>query len=147
METAAFLGFDYGTKSIGVAVGSTQSGLAQALTTVRSIRGDPDWAHISRLIEEWKPQALVVGLPRNMDDSDNEMTQAAQRFGDHLGDRYNLPVHMVDERLTTVAAKTSLADSGMPGRPHKSELDRLAAKSILQAFFDERSTTDVERGR
>lgn len=142
-----FLGFDYGAKFIGVAVGSAHSGLAQDLTTVATSSSGPDWTHISRLIEEWKPQALVVGLPLNMDDSPNAMTCAAQQFGNRLGDRYNLPVHMVDERLTTAAAKTSLAESGVPPRHHKSKLDRLAAKVILQTFLDERSRSGLERGR
>jgi putative holliday junction resolvase len=135
-----FLGFDYGKIAIGVAVGSTQSGLAQDLATVKANTAGPDWDHISRLIQEWQPQALVVGLPMNMDDSANRMTQAAQQFGNRLSDRYNLPVHMVDERLTTIAARNALTERGVPARRHKTKLDRLAAKAILQAFLDERST-------
>lgn len=145
MPAVTLLGFDYGEKSIGIAVGSTQSGLAQDLTTVKVSTGGPDWNHISRLIHEWQPQALVVGLPLNMDDSENPMTRAAQRFGNRLGDRYNLPVHMVDERLTTVAAKNSLAESGVSLRRSKSKLDRLAAQAILQTFLDDRSRTSIER--
>jgi putative Holliday junction resolvase len=147
MTSATFLAFDYGTKAIGVAVGSTHSGLAQDLATVHAGRHGPDWEHIARLIAEWQPQALIVGLPKNMDDSDNAMTEAARQFGNHLHARYNLPVHMVDERLTTVAAKTSLTESGVPLRRQKSKLDRLAAKSILQSFLDEHSRTELERGR
>lgn len=147
MTSTTFLAFDYGTKAIGVAVGSTHTGLAQDLATVRATRHGPDWGHIARLIAEWQPQAIVVGLPKNMDDSDNVMTEAARRFGNQLRDRYNLPLHMVDERLTTVAAKTSLAESGVPPRRQKSKLDRLAAKSILQSFLDEYSRTGLERGR
>jgi putative Holliday junction resolvase len=137
MKAATLLAFDYGTGAIGVAVGSTHSGLAQDLATVRSGSRGPDWEHISRLIEEWRPQALVVGLPKNMDDSDNPMTYAAQRFADMLVERYRLDVHMVDERLTTVAAKNTLAESGVPSRRHKAMLDRFAAKAILQTFLDE----------
>lgn len=137
MKAATLLAFDYGTDAIGVAVGSTHSGLAQDLATVRSGSRGPDWEHITRLIEEWQPQALVVGLPRNMDDSDNPMTHAARRFADLLTERYHLAVHMVDERLTTVAAKNTLVESGVPGRRHKAMLDRLAAKAILQTFLDE----------
>ncbi|MFQ5994772.1 MAG: Holliday junction resolvase RuvX [Acidiferrobacterales bacterium] len=142
MPAATYLGFDYGEKTIGVAVGSTQSGLAQDIATVRGGENGPDWAQISRLIEEWKPHGLVVGLPKNMDDSVNRMTRAAERFGNRLGDRYNLPVYMVDERLTTVTAKASLAESGVPTRRHKPMLDRLAARAILQTFLDERSSQE-----
>lgn len=141
------LAFDYGTDAIGVAVGGTHSGLAQDLATVRSGGRGPDWEHISRLIEEWQPQALVVGLPKNMDDSDNPMTHAAQQFGNLLAERYHLAVHMVDERLTTVAAKNSLTESGVPRRRHKAMLDRLAARAILQTFLDEHYRELTGRGR
>lgn len=142
---STFLGFDYGEKSIGVAVGSTHSGQAQDLATVRVGPTGPDWQHISRLIQEWKPQALVVGLPLNMDDTENAMTGAAQRFGVRLRDRYNLPIHMMDERLTTVAAKNRLVESGVPPRRFRSKLDRLAAQAILQSFLDESSRSVLER--
>lgn len=141
---STFLGFDYGERSIGVAVGGTHSGQAQDLATVRAGAAGPDWQHISRLIDEWRPTALVVGLPLNMDDTENPMTRAAQQFGITLGDRYNLPVHMMDERLTTVAAKNRLAESGVPPRRFKYKLDRLAAQAILQTFLDESSRSSLE---
>jgi len=134
---STFLAFDYGEKYIGVAAGSRHSRQAQALTTLRGSAKNPDWVRISRLIEEWRPDALVVGLPLNMDGSDNPMTQAARAFGQRLQDRYNLPVHMVDERLSTLAARDILNEAGVPMRRHKSHLDRLAAQTILQAFLNE----------
>ena len=134
---ATFLAFDYGEKYIGVAAGSRHSRQAQALTTLRGSAKNPNWVGISRLIEEWRPDALVVGLPLNMDGSDNPMTQAARAFGQRLQDRYNLPVHMVDERLSTLAARDILNEAGVPMRRHKSHLDRLAAQTILQAFLNE----------
>ncbi len=132
-----YLGFDYGTKHVGVAVGGSASGLAEGLETVAVHGREPDWHRISRLISEWRPHALVVGLPLNMDDSDNAMTRAARRFGQRLRDRYNLPVHMVDERLTTRVATDLLIEAGIPYRRRKARLDRLAARTILQAFLDE----------
>ncbi len=136
MKILTYLGFDYGEKYIGVAVGRRPAGLAQALDTVAVRNRTPDWTHISRLIEEWKPDALIVGLPLNMDDSENPMTIAAKKFGNQLKGRYNLPVHRVDERLTTIAAKNILLEAGVPLKRHKSKLDKLAAQTILQAFFD-----------
>ncbi|MDA8420085.1 MAG: Holliday junction resolvase RuvX [Pseudomonadota bacterium] len=141
MTANTYLGFDFGKKHIGVAVGGTASRLAQAIATVTARNELPDWDHISRLIEEWRPGALVVGLPLNMDDSENDMTRAAKKFGNRLRARYNLPVHMVDERLTSVAAKNVLKEAGVPARRHKSRLDRLAAQTILQAFLDEQAGT------
>lgn len=137
MKVKTYLGFDFGKKHIGVAVGRSASRLAQALDTVAAVNEHPDWIHITRLIEEWRPCALVVGLPLNMDDSENDMTRAAKKFGNRLRSRYNLPVHMVDERLTSVTAKNVLVEAGIPSKRHKSKLDRLAAQTILQAFLDE----------
>ena len=134
---ATFLAFDYGEKYIGVAAGSRHSRQAQALTTLRGSAKNPDWVGISRLIEEWRPDALVVGLPLNMDGSDNPMTRAARAFGQRLQDRYNLPVHMVDERLSTLAARDILNEAGVPMRRHKARLDQLAAQTILQAFLND----------
>lgn len=137
MKVRTYLGFDFGKKNIGVAVGRAESKLAQAIDTVAAHNHRPDWEHITRLIEEWRPCALVVGLPLNMDDSENEMTRAAKRFGNRLHGRYNLPVHMVDERLTSVIARNTLVEAGIPVKRHKLKLDKLAAQTILQAFLDE----------
>jgi putative pre-16S rRNA nuclease len=134
---ATFLAFDYGEKYIGAAVGSRHSRQAEALTTLRGSVKNPDWVGISRLIEEWKPDALVVGLPLNMDGSANPMTRSARAFGQRLQDRYNLPVHMVDERLSTLAAREILNEAGVPMRRHKSRLDQVAAQTILQSFLNE----------
>lgn len=132
-----YLAFDYGEKYIGVAVGSSLSRQAEPVTTLRGSAKNPDWVRISRLIAEWQPQALVVGLPLNMDGSDNLMTRAARAFGQRLKERYNLPVHMVDERLSTLAARDILNEAGVPMRRHKTRLDQVAAQTILQAFLNE----------
>ena len=132
-----YLAFDYGEKYIGVAVGSRHSRLAEPLTTLRGSAKNPDWVRVSQLIEEWRPDALVVGLPLNMDGSDNPMTRAARAFGQRLKDRYNLPVHMVDERLSTLVARDTLNEAGVTMRRHKSRLDKVAAQTILQAFLNE----------
>jgi putative Holliday junction resolvase len=139
MKGRTFLGFDYGERIIGIAVGSTHSGLAEPLGAVAGGK-NTDWGRITRLVEEWRPDALVVGLPLNMDGSPNEMTDAARAFGNRLEARYNLPVHMVDERLTTREAKGVLYAAGIPGRRHKRRLDRLAAQAILQAFLHEEAS-------
>jgi putative Holliday junction resolvase len=136
-KAATFLAFDYGEKYIGVAVGSRHTRQAEPLTTLRGSAKNPDWVRISRLIEEWHPDALVVGLPLNMDGSTNPMTRAARAFGQRLQDRYNLPVHMVDERLSTLAAREILNEAGVPMRRHKARLDKVAAQTILQAFLNE----------
>ena len=136
-ETRTYLAFDYGEKYIGVAVGSSHSRRAEPVTTLRGSAKNPDWVGISKLMEEWRPHTLVVGLPLNMDGSANPMTRAARKFGQRLKERYNLPVHMVDERLSTLAARDILNEAGVPMRRHKSRLDQAAAQTILQAFLNE----------
>ncbi len=137
MTANTFLAFDYGEKYIGVATGSRHSRQAEAVTTLRGSAKNPDWVRISKLIDDWRPDALVVGLPLNMDGSDNPMTRAARAFGQRLKDRYNLPIHMVDERLSTQIARDVLNEAGVPMRRHKSRLDQVAAQTILQAFLNE----------
>lgn len=137
MGAGTFLGFDYGTKHLGIAVGSTTSGQATPLVSVAVRQGVPDWQVVDRLVREWQPQALVVGLPLNMDDTENEMTRAARRFGHRLRARYNLPVQWVDERLTSVDAKNALVEARVPWKQRRAQVDKLAAQNILQAYLDE----------
>jgi putative Holliday junction resolvase len=146
VSARVFLGFDYGSKFIGVAVGSTQSGAAQPLATVRvSANREPDWVAIARLVAEWRPHALVLGLPLNMDGTEQTMTRAARAFGERLRERYNLPLHMVDERLTTRVAKDQLYAAGVAGTRHKSRLDMVAAQTILQSFLDTQAKSAQEK--
>lgn len=137
MTRGTFLGFDFGKRHTGVAVGSRTSGAAQPLALLTARAGEPDWTEIGRLIAEWQPEALIVGQPLNMDGSPNPMTRAARAFGDALKARYNLPVFMVDERLSTRAATDMLLDAGVPLKRHKRQIDKRAAQTILQAFLDD----------
>jgi putative Holliday junction resolvase len=134
---STYLAFDFGTKRIGVAVGRSRSGHADALETVAVRHGQPDWRHIGRLVEEWQPDALVVGLPLNMDDTENEITPLARRFGNQLHGRYNLTVHMVDERLTTRAAYDDMVAAGLREHRRRETADRFAARHILQTFLND----------
>lgn len=135
MSTAnTFLGFDYGRKRIGIAVGQDITCSANPVTTLNAKNGKPDWASINQLIKEWEPQALVVGLPLNLDGSEHTITKAAQRFGNQLHGRYNLPVHMVDERLTSVEAKHWVSRQGASFQ--KDDIDKYAAKLILEAWLN-----------
>lgn len=126
------LGFDFGSKRIGVAVGQELTGTASALETLNCPDGGPDWNGISRLIEAWQPDALVLGLPFNLDGSEHETTRLARRFGNRLTGRYNLPVFTIDERLSSVEAERLL---GEQGHFDKEEVDKLAAQIILESWL------------
>lgn len=129
------LGFDFGTRRIGVAIGQELTGTARSLTTLNSRDGGPDWGAISRLIEEWQPDALVVGIPYHMDGSEMELTRLATRFGNRLQGRYNLPLFTVDERLTSAEAEAQLREEG--GRFGKGDVDQMSAQLILQSWLDQ----------
>ena len=137
-----FLGFDFGKRRIGVAVGQVVTATTSPLETVRANDGKPDWAAITRLIEDWRADALVVGLPLHMDGSDQEMTLAARRFANQLEGRYHLPVFLADERLSSVGAEQILQEpvSGKRRNPRQQAavLDQVAAQLILTTFFSQR---------
>lgn len=130
------LGFDYGRKRIGVAIGQALTGTATPLTTVRCPRERPDWQVITRLIETWHPDALVVGEPSAPPGVAQPIAQAAKRFGNQLRGRYGLPVYWVDERLSSYAAERVLqADSRYNGEA----VDSVAAGIILQTWLSQQS--------
>lgn len=127
------LGFDYGQKRIGIAVGQGVTRTATALCTVTYSDGTPDWQRITGLVREWRPQALVVGLPCHADGSDSDMTHAARKFARQLEARYGLPVHTMDERLSSHAAG-ELLQRESPGAA--GGIDAIAARIILQDWLD-----------
>ena len=131
------LAFDFGTRSIGVAVGNTVLRVARPLTTIVGEANASRFNAIDTLVAEWSPDRLVVGKPLDEDGSAIEMTARADRFARQLASRFKLPVARVDERFTTRAAATALTDAGVRGRARTAALDEVAAQLILQAWFDE----------
>ncbi len=135
MSNQVLLGFDYGERRIGVAVGQTLTASANPLTTVAARDGKPDWDQIGKLIDEWQPDALVVGLPLRSNGEASETTAAAQRFARRLEGRYKRPVHLMDERLSSHAAESALKQQGK--RPSKQDIDPVAAQIILQNWLEQ----------
>lgn len=130
------LGFDFGMRQIGVAVGQEITRSASPLTTLKAHDGKPNWDQIAQLIKQWRPDLLIVGLPLNMDQSEQPLTVAARRFGNRLRGRYGLAVEWVDERLSTIEARERLhLKSPFSGR-HQA-LDQVAAQCILQTWLSE----------
>lgn len=128
-DAATLLAFDYGEKRIGVAVGNTLLGQARALTIIQNRNREYRFEAVGKLIDEWQPGALVVGLPLHPDGTPHERTQLCKRFGNQLNGRFSLPVTWVDERFSSAAAKDAL------GRDDN--LDAEAARIILQQYFDQ----------
>lgn len=131
MRALRVLGFDYGTQKIGVASGQTATGTASGIAILPARDGIPDWAQIERLLKEWQPALLVVGLPLNMDGSESELSARARKFGNRLHGRTGLPVEMWDERLSSREARELARDSGR-GRE---QVDALAAALVLESWL------------
>lgn len=131
------LGFDYGTKRVGIAVGNTLLRRANPLTTINDEKTATRFARIETLLNEWQPNALVVGLPSNDDGTPHEVTALCRRFANRLKGRFKLPTILLDERYTSIAASAQLNEEGIRGMKQKSLIDQYAAQQILQAYFDE----------
>lgn len=130
------LGFDFGERRIGVALGETLLGIAHPLITIDTLVTDERFASIANLLAEWKPVALIVGLPTHADGTPHNMTRLATKFSNRLKARYGLPVFLVDERYTSEVAESMLNDAGLRGRKQKPALDQVAAQAILQSWFE-----------
>ncbi|MEO0971484.1 MAG: Holliday junction resolvase RuvX [Pseudomonadota bacterium] len=137
--TDLVLGFDFGKRRIGVAVGQSLTGSASAHGTFEAIAGAPDWGAIEAVVAEWKPTRLLVGRPANMDGTDSAMTGAAEAFAEDLGQRTGLPVALVDERLTSFEAREHLRDQRRAGvrnrRVRPGDLDAHAARLIVETWL------------
>lgn len=130
-----FLGFDFGYKRIGVAVGQRLTLSANPLSTIKAKQGIPDWNEISSLIRTWNPQGLVVGIPTKTDDTELYTTSAARRFARQLRKHSQLEVHLVDERFSTVEARQELFEEGGYRKLKQSEVDSIAACLILEQWL------------
>lgn len=129
------LAFDFGIRRIGVAVGESVIGLAHPLAEIAGEETEPRFAAIGKIIEEWKPRHLVVGLPLTADGAEHDLTRRAQRFARQLEGRFGLPVSLVDERYTSVEAEAGLRESGARKALREKRIDAAAAQLILQQFF------------
>ena len=134
------LAFDFGEKFTGVAVGECSVGVAHPLGLITARRSAARMDEAAGLVAEWKPGALVVGLPLSMDGSEHELTRRCRRFARQLEARFKLPVRLVDERLSSASADEALRATGRGGRKHKLHTHQVSAQIILQSYFDDPGT-------
>jgi putative Holliday junction resolvase len=135
-DDATVLGFDFGTKKIGVAVGNTVVRVAHPLATIHAEAAAERFAAIAALVAEWRPARLIVGRPVHADGTPHAMTERAERFARQLGGRFALPVAFADERYTTRIADAALRETGIAGSKRRAARDEVAAQIILQSWFD-----------
>ena len=132
-KAKSLLGFDYGLKQIGVASGQTLTNSAEGIAILKAVDGIPDWAQVEKLLQEWQPDLVVVGLPLNMDDSESDLSSRARKFARRLQGRFGVQVEMVDERLTSREAKMLSREQGTQDL---TKIDHIAASLILQSWLD-----------
>jgi len=135
-----YIGFDFGERRIGVAVGQSETLTANPLCVINNINGRPEWDDIKALIDEWKPTALVVGLPLTADGGVQQITPLAKSFAKHLRRRYQLPVHMCDERYTSNEASRIIAENRHNNnrrRAKREDSDTIAAALILEQWLND----------
>ena len=130
------LAFDFGEVRIGVAQGDAELAMAHPLATVSGSSNDEKFEAIAKLLAEWQPCALVVGLPTHTDGSEHELTRLSRKFGRRLHGRFKLPVYWVDERLSSLYAESLLKEAQVFGKKQKAVIDQVAAQAILQGFFE-----------
>ncbi|MBM7343535.1 Holliday junction resolvase RuvX [Pantoea coffeiphila] len=136
MSSMTLLAFDFGTKSIGVAIGQQLTGTARPLTALKAQDGIPDWNKIEALLKEWQPDRVVVGLPLNMDGTEQPLTARARKFANRLHGRFGVQVDLHDERLSTVEARAELFERGGFRALSKGSVDSLSAVIILESWFE-----------
>ena len=142
-NTTTVLGFDYGARRIGVAVGNGLTRAARALEVVTNGLQGPDWLRLDTLLREWRPDALLVGLPLTMKGAEQQTSRAARAFAAALGERYRVPLHLVDERLSSMEAARRFADrraSGQSRRKDAQTLDAIAAEIIVETWLTEKGS-------
>ena len=130
------IAFDFGTKSIGCAVGQSITGTAQGLSAFKAQDGVPNWDLINKVLQQWQPDLLVVGLPLNMDGTEQELTLRAKKFANRLHGRFGLPVQLQDERLTTTEARAEIFQRGGYRALQKDKVDSISACLILESWFE-----------
>ncbi len=130
------LAFDYGTKNIGVASGQTITRSASSLASLKAKDGVPDWTQIEKILAEWKPDLVLVGLPLNMDDTESELSARARKFANRLHGRFGVKIELVDERLTSFEAKGEVMGRGGSRDYKNNPVDSIAARLILESWLE-----------
>ena len=123
-------------KSIGVAIGQEVTGTASPLPSLAARDGIPDWSKIEAIYQEWQPQLVIVGLPLNMDGTNQDITHAARKFGNRLHNKFKKTVEFYDERLTTADAKTRLFELGGYKKLEKGKIDSVSACLIAEGWME-----------
>ncbi|WP_297479380.1 Holliday junction resolvase RuvX [uncultured Photobacterium sp.] len=136
-QSRSVLSFDYGTKSIGVAIGQELTGTASPLAALKAKDGIPNWDDIEKILKEWQPDLIVVGLPLDLEGKELEtIAPRAKKFANRIHGRFGYAVELHDERLSTVEAKAELFERGGYRSLSKGNIDSQSAVVILESWFE-----------
>ncbi|GJM81565.1 Holliday junction resolvase RuvX [Paenibacillus timonensis] len=133
------MGLDYGDRRIGVAVSDSLGWTAQGLETIERRREGSEFERIAELVKQHEVEEIVVGLPKNMNGTIGPRGEICMAFAENLRSRLDLPVHLWDERLTTVSAQRTLLEADVSRKKRKGVVDKMAASLILQNYLDSKS--------
>lgn len=138
---ATVMGFDFGTKVIGVAIGQAVTRTASALALLPAKEGVPDWVQVEKLVKEWQPDGFVVGIPLNMDGTETELAPRARKFGNRLTGRFGKPWYPADERLSTREAWDALESQHQQRKQGQRisgdrRVDAVAAALVLTSWLN-----------
>ncbi len=138
------IGFDYGLKNIGIAIGQSITQTATELKPLNAKDGIPNWDTIENLLKEWDIDVAVVGLPINMDGTDSELAVRSKKFANRLHGRFGIVVHLMDERLSTREAKEEAGNRGHKGHYKSDPIDSIAARLILESWLNTQAKVDAQ---
>ncbi|QLK88157.1 Holliday junction resolvase RuvX [Arsenophonus endosymbiont of Aphis craccivora] len=137
MANRTIIAFDFGTLSIGIAIGQEITATARPLTAIKAKDGKPNWLDIEKIIQEWQPELAIVGLPLNMDGTEQPISNQARKFANRLHGRFGIQVTLHDERLTTIEARAQLFNQGGYRAFNKIKIDSISAVIILESWFEQ----------
>lgn len=138
-QVESVLAFDYGTQKMGMAIGQRLLDRARPLNLIPMKEGTPDWTRLLAMVQEWRPQLCLVGLPLNMDDSESELSRRARKFARRLQHQSQIPVRMIDERLTTRDAREALQHYQAQGQARRLQADSLAAALLIEQWWHDQT--------
>lgn len=137
MANKTIIAFDFGTLSIGIAIGQEITATARPLTAIKAKNGKPNWLDIEKIIQEWQPELAIVGLPLNMDGTEQPISNEARKFANRLYGRFGIQVKLHDERLTTIEARAQLFNQGGYRALNKGKINSISAVIILESWFEQ----------
>ncbi|MGP1929017.1 MAG: Holliday junction resolvase RuvX [Arsenophonus sp. NC-WZS1-MAG3] len=135
MKNGIIIAFDFGTLSIGIAIGQKITATASPLTAIKAKDGKPNWLGIEKIIQEWQPELAIVGLPLNMDGTEEPISNQVRKFANRFYGRFSIKVRLHDERLTTIEARAQLFNQGGYRALNKSKIDSISAVILLESWF------------